>query len=351
MRATIGLLFIMLTVSSVMMTYSHAMSETTQPPLRIAISGSKGSSNSVSNIVAMVRTLGAEPVFLSNHQELIDRYGAGDASKAASEALTDFGISGVIVMGNDDDIDPAKYGEAKHPKTNIEQDAARADFEDALINQSLESKVPLLGICAGMQRLNVLGGGSLHQHVPDITGDEDNMQASIPGFIATQFIEFDKDSKLGKMAGDLPGMFTPARKPLPQGVVMENSFHHQSVNRVAEGFKAVARSDGGIVEAIEPKQGSRYEGQFVMGVQWHPEFGASPLSPKLVGTLVENAKDYALKHALKSIRDALTNNVTSSLNVIKTDPTRPSELLGGQSWVERLNQQKSQPQQSYGIAP
>lgn len=272
-----------------------AAGESSRSPI-IGISGASGSSKSVAAMISNIRAQGAIPVFLNNYALQDEK----DAERMVAEKLKH--LDGIIVLGNDQDIDPAKYGQPKHEKTVIETGHARAWFEEALIAQALAKNIPLLGVCGGMQRINVLGGGTLHQHVPDLVGDNhhaqgDKDQGEIAPFIPVQFVATLPGSRLSAMA---KGQYTPSHTALPDGVAMENSFHHQAVAEVRPDFKIAAVAEDGIVEAIESKNPSQY----VIGVQWHPEFGASDLSAKLTKDFVTHARDYARTHPIEE-KDAL----------------------------------------------
>lgn len=286
----------------------------TNPPV-IGISGSSADSKSVGASMAMVRAMGATPMLISSHADRISA--AGGISAAIADDLSM--VDAIMVMGNNDDIDPATYGAAKNPKTNIETDAARRDYENALIREVVKRKMPLLGICGGHQRINVLAGGTLHQDVEAIVGDNHHMQGDIPGFIPVQYVAIAKNTMLGNAAGSITGLYTPTHQPLAQGVVMENSFHHQSIDKIAPGFRVNAVSSDGIIEGIEADPNGTYRDQFIMGIQWHPEFGASPLAPKIIQSVVEQAKIYATSHpreADETKRSTFTENLFSSLNAI-----------------------------------
>lgn len=254
----------------------------------IAVSGSSTSSKSVAAIMTQLRSSGAEPVFIGDHEERIK----DGVQQAVSRDLSH--IDGLVVMGNDNDIDPRKYGQTVDPKTHVEA-PARAAYEEAAIQMALSKKVPLLGICGGMQRINVLGGGTLHQDVEALVGDDHHMQSKhdIAPFLPVQLVQIAEGSKLGEIAGGGSKVYTPRHSPLPPGVIMENSFHHQAVDKPRDDFRVCARSDDGIIEAIEPKPDSAYANQFVMGVQWHPEFGASDFGPKLAERMTQEAAHYA----------------------------------------------------------
>src|SRR6185312_12578042 len=79
-------------------------------------------------------------------------------------------LDALIVQGDALDVDPAQYGQAKHKETQIETDKSRTNYEDKIIVDALYDHVPVLLICGGMQRANVLLGGTLHQHIPDLPG-------------------------------------------------------------------------------------------------------------------------------------------------------------------------------------
>ena len=251
----------------------------------IGISG-ETDSKSVAAMVTQIRSAGAEPVFIGEHAQRI----AGGVDAAVERDLSR--VDALVIMGNDNSIDPAKYGKTPKPGTVIEA-PERAAYEDKAMQYALDHKIPLVGICAGMQRLNVIGGGTLNQSVEETVGDGHHHQGDIPPFVPVQLVQIDPDSKLQAISGSTHSVYTPRRTPLPPNVIMENSFHHEAVAKIRDDFRAVAHSDDGIVEAIEPKAGSKYDGQFVMGVQWHPEFGASEFGPKLAAQLTQAAAQYA----------------------------------------------------------
>ncbi len=160
-------------------------------------------------------------------------------------------LDGLVVTGGVD-VDPKIYGAPRHPAvklTNTDRDA----FELILVHEALERRIPVLGICRGMQVLNVALGGTLIQDIPTVLHtsinhiDMDRPRASIahPVFIVPH---------------------TRLHRILNHEQVQVNSFHHQAVNELGTGLIPNAYSPDGIIEGIE------YTGdQFVMGVQWHPE--------------------------------------------------------------------------------
>jgi putative glutamine amidotransferase len=168
----------------------------------------------------------------------------------AAAAVLD-SVAGLVLTGGED-VDPARYGEKRHEKVrNV--NAARDATEAALIEEAQARGTPVLAICRGIQILNVALGGTLVQDIPsqcetDIDHDEDTPRDS-----RSHEISIEPGSLIAKAIGT-----DHARV---------NSFHHQSVKRVAEGMRVTARSPDGVIEGIE----STDEDWWVMGVQWHPE--------------------------------------------------------------------------------
>jgi putative glutamine amidotransferase len=175
-------------------------------------------------------------------------------------------LDGLILAGGAD-IDPASYGEAAHEMTKGAR-PERDRFELALARRALERDIPLLGICRGMQLMNVARGGTLIQHLPDDVGHEDHRRT--PG----SFDGADHDVRLagGSLAARAAGEVDHATK----------SHHHQGIAQVGEGFVKTGWSTlDELPEAIEDPQQ-----RFALGVQWHPE--ADPTS-RLIAALVEEA--------------------------------------------------------------
>ena len=132
---------------------------------------------------------------------------------------------------------------------HVTEDHARDSLESCLIASAMERGLPILGICRGMQLLNVQFGGSLHQEIADYYEECPQLRTHLP----KKKIEIEPSSRLHTILG-----CTLARV---------NSLHHQSVKRLGKGLCISALEPNGIVQAIE----SRHH-PFVMGVQWHPEF-------------------------------------------------------------------------------
>lgn len=184
-------------------------------------------------------------------------------------------VSGLLITGGAFDIPPEAYGETA--KAGLGQlKPGRTTFEMAVLRVALQRKLPVLGICGGMQLLNVAYGGTLVQDIcSEIAGAKaheqkhDRTQPHHP-------IEVTEHSVLAECIGG-------------KGQLMVNSTHHQAVKAVGAGLVASAHSPDGVVEAIE-FQGKDH---FVLGVQWHPELMVDTVPPNLgiYKSFVHRARD------------------------------------------------------------
>jgi len=178
-------------------------------------------------------------------------------------------IDGLILAGGAD-VDPGSYGADPHPATRgtvPERDRS----EVALARRAVELDMPVLGICRGMQLLNVALGGTLRQHVPDLVGHDEHRRN--PG----SFVNSDHDVRLepGSLAARAAGEELHGTK----------SHHHQSVDEIGEGLVVTGISMlDDLPEAIEAPAS-----RFVLGVQWHPE---ADEQSRVIGALVEEAREY-----------------------------------------------------------
>jgi putative glutamine amidotransferase len=167
------------------------------------------------------------------------------------------GLDGLVVAGGPD-VDPARYGKARDPRTQPSV-PVRDAWDLAVTGAALTQGVPVLAICRGMQVLNVCRGGTLHQHVPDLVGHERHEGGQ--GYYGRHKIRVSSESML---AGIVP---EPDLFDVP-------THHHQAVDLLGDGLRAVAWEEDGTVEAVEPGP-TELDGLsgFVLGVQWHPEQG------------------------------------------------------------------------------
>jgi putative glutamine amidotransferase len=189
---------------------------------------------------------------------------------------------GVLLPGSKADVDPARFGVSRSPKTAA-PDPRRDEVDNLLLDDAYQVRKPVLGICYGLQSLNVYRSGSLIQHIPDFlpedTGARVNHEAGAKVAIA-HWVEIESRSLLGGiLSGD--GARTGSGgdgRPRPSGqaqlasnsklALPVNSSHHQSADRIGAALRTIARCpDDGIIEALE---GSAAD-HFVLAVQWHPE--------------------------------------------------------------------------------
>jgi putative glutamine amidotransferase len=193
---------------------------------------------------------------------------SGDALEPLVEHLT-----GICLSGGPD-LGPESYGQERHPALGpTEDDVDR--FELALARIAWRRGLPLLAICRGAQALNVMRGGTLVQHLPDLDDRSVGHRQEGPGDELTHPIEIDDGSLLADVMGERSARV--------------NSFHHQAVDKLGRGLRVVARSPDGVVEGIEaPGRG------YVLGVQWHAECLAErPEQAALFERLVEAARAYS----------------------------------------------------------
>jgi putative glutamine amidotransferase len=159
-------------------------------------------------------------------------------------------LAGICLSGGPD-LDPAAYEAEPDPHLGpVEPDLDAFEFEVARHADQLG--IPILGICRGCQAMNVARHGTLHQHLPDVTDGSVKHRQRETGREPTHTVRIEPGSGLAEVVGTEE--------------LDVNSFHHQAVDRLGRGLKAVAWSSDGVVEAIENE-----DGQLYLGVQWHAE--------------------------------------------------------------------------------
>lgn len=180
-------------------------------------------------------------------------------------------VKGLVLAGGGD-IDPKYFNEEPHPNLG-EVTPDRDRFEIMLVKTALNRNIPILGICRGIQILNVACGGTLIQHIPAEVKKPVKHFQTAPRWYPTHRVLIDKSSQLGQI--------------LKARSARVNSFHHQAVCDLAPGFFVTAVTNDGVVEAIETR-----DYKFVIGVQWHPECMVSKdkKSRLLFGALVEASR-------------------------------------------------------------
>lgn len=157
-------------------------------------------------------------------------------------------LDGLILAGGGD-IDPGRYGEQPHDQTGYVR-KFRDEAEFALLAAALDAGLPYLGVCRGLQVLNVALGGTLHQHLPDVVGHTAHSPA--PGEFGHLPIRPTPGSRVAKALGDDP--------------VTVPHYHHQAVDHLATPLTVTAKADDGTIEAVELDTHP-----FTVAVQWHPE--------------------------------------------------------------------------------
>jgi gamma-glutamyl-gamma-aminobutyrate hydrolase PuuD len=170
-----------------------------------------------------------------------------------------------VILSGGPDVGSGRYGADPHPRTGVPR-TERDDAEAAVLRRALDRRIPVLGVCRGMQVLNVALGGTLTQHLPDVVGHDGHNPA--PGVFGSVEVALDPAALAGHALG-------PA--------VSVRCHHHQAIDRLADGLVATGRAADGTIEAVELAGAP-----FVVGVQWHPEQTAA--DARLMAALVEAAR-------------------------------------------------------------
>jgi putative glutamine amidotransferase len=183
-------------------------------------------------------------------------------------------LSGVVITGGAFDIPPEAYGETAREGMGPTKEG-RTAFETALMRAALKRNMPVLGICGGMQLLNVVLGGTLYQdigrEVPDARDHEQRHDRTQP--------QHPVDVREGSLLAEAVG----------KGQLMVNSTHHQAVKKLGNQVVSSAVSSDGITEAIESSAHV-----FAVGVQWHPEYMLNnlPVHGGIYKVFIQKARDY-----------------------------------------------------------
>jgi putative glutamine amidotransferase len=175
---------------------------------------------------------------------------------------------GVLLPGSNADVDPTRFNAPRSPHTAA-ADPRRDAVDDLLLEDAYRLRKPVLGICYGLQSLNVYRAGSLVQHIPDFLPEETRAKVNHEAgrkIAVAHAVEIEAGSKLAEIVTkDVRSPRSEVQHPL---VVPVNSSHHQSAEAIGEGLRVVARCpDDGIIEALE----GTTPDHFVLAVQWHPE--------------------------------------------------------------------------------
>ena len=184
-------------------------------------------------------------------------------------------VHGLLVTGSGSDLAPELYGERQRHKF-ARMSRERATMELGIAKAAYRADVPMLGICGGMQSINVALGGTLYQDIAAQLKTPIDHLPSPPATKTSQSVQIAPGSLLRRIAGK-------ARMDV-------NSSHHQSIKKVASNLAQTAVAPDGVIEAIEAPDRA-----FILGVQWHPEFlyERDPVERRLFTALVRAARTFA----------------------------------------------------------
>lgn len=187
--------------------------------------------------------------------KLAVRLGGGKAQRiTATHDLDLSSFDGFLIAGGSD-INPELYGESATLK-EVQYDLKRDDLEQEVIRYAVKHHKPILGICRGMQMLNVTLGGSLYQEAKEVLEDFLPSDSLLSKIIGRRDVKINKDSRIFEILGDYEQYWV-------------NSIHHQAVNKLGDGLQVVGREKNNLIQAIE--QTPQSDHPFLIGVQWHPE--------------------------------------------------------------------------------
>ena len=182
-------------------------------------------------------------------------------------------LDGLVLSGGGD-IEASRYGAADHP-TMYGMDFDRDEFELHLAREASRRRLPTLAICRGLQVVNVAFGGTLIQDIPTTIGSMDHTVIGHHVFDGHQHVRLEEGCAVARAIGRTD--------------VEVNSIHHQAVDRLAPGFRAVGWADDGVVEAIEHDDAA----WDLLAVQWHPEYlnaADDDAALALFASLIESAR-------------------------------------------------------------
>jgi putative glutamine amidotransferase len=182
--------------------------------------------------------------------------------------------AGVLLPGSPADVDPGRYGQTRAKET-ADSDRLREEADDLLLRDAIEHGKPVLGICFGLQSLNVFRKGTLIQHLPDALGRNTVKHEAGREMVEAHPLKLTAGSKLATL--------------MPPESLAVNSSHHQAVDAPGEALKVAAVSpEDGVIEAVEAENPDH----FLLAVQWHPErtYEQSAASRAIFGAFLESAR-------------------------------------------------------------
>lgn len=236
---------------------------TTKPLIGIAsdvgtVPGERDRAFVYTTYVEAIRRAGAVPVLIPPQPE------------NASTIVED--LDGIVLAGGED-CDPSVYGEEKHPTTEM-MDPRRQSNDLTLARAARERGIPTLGICLGVQVMNIAAGGTLIQDI-DSAMQTEIEHASEPSDRGRHEVTIEQGTRLSQILGDRQ--------------LNVNSSHHQAVREVGSGLRVTAHAPDGVIEGLEDPQHP-----FYVGVQWHPEdMPGERSAEKLFGAFIDAARNHA----------------------------------------------------------
>jgi len=190
-------------------------------------------------------------------------------------------LDGIVLSGGPD-LEPSVYGQPAHAELGPTEPPID-EFELSLCKAAIVAGMPVLGICRGMQLLNVACGGTLHQHLPDVAGEQIAHRHPEAELAAMHEVDITPGSTLAQIIGGAP--------------LSVNSFHHQGVDRLARPLRACARAPDGVIEALESRDGA-----MLLGVQWHVEgMMEDPRHAAVLGAFIDAARAERGDQALRRL--------------------------------------------------
>lgn len=160
-------------------------------------------------------------------------------------------LDGLVLCGCNLDLDPVRLGMEKHPATRV-MPIRREDFDRRLCRLAVDMRLPVLAIGSGMQTLNVVCGGTVHQHIPEDVSESLHHRDPVESTLR-HIIEIVPGTRMDTIYGP--------------GEIRVNSRHHMAVDRLAKSFRVSAAAADGVIESYE----SIDDDWYCLGVQWHPE--------------------------------------------------------------------------------
>lgn len=180
-------------------------------------------------------------------------------------------VDGVMISGGDFDVPPKLYNQ-EVKSTKVKEGKLRSEYEYELVLATLKRNIPFLGICNGMQILNVALGGTLIQDIEEFIPDSISHKQPYPKNTPYHPISIQDNTKLLSIAEG-------------QKEWMVTSTHHQALNNLGTDLIVSAMAPDGIIEAVESNAH-----KFVLGIEWHPEYGSTSLDQNIIATFLEKCR-------------------------------------------------------------